>query len=132
MDKEDEKECRMCLQIKSLDEFYSDKRAKDGRQARCKKCHTRVAVKTRDKTKMATAQREYQERNRDMWKTLPAGTTKRCTGFNGKCHHEKGPELPANTDYFNVKAKCKYGLDPRCTACTSLDRKRRYTKSKED
>jgi hypothetical protein len=115
----------MCLQTKPLSEFYTDKRAKDGRQARCKPCHTRVAIKTRDRKKQAKHQQDYQARNRGKWKTLPLGTTKVCTGINtgGGCQHEDGPELYATTEFFHEKAKCKYGLDPRCKACRRTERK---------
>jgi len=112
----------MCLQTKPLSEFYTDKRAKDGRQARCKPCHTRVATKTRDTKKMAQHQQEYQSRNRGKWKTLPPGTTKDCSAGDN-CRHEDGPDLPATTEFFNEKAKCKYGLEPRCKACRSTKRK---------
>ena len=33
------KKCSQCRQIKPLDDFYKDKRAKDGLQCECKECH---------------------------------------------------------------------------------------------
>lgn len=37
------KECTRCYQFKPLDEFYTDKRKKDGRQSECKKCNIKFA-----------------------------------------------------------------------------------------
>lgn len=139
------KQCTLCKQIKPLDDFYDDKRisvydakrgkkmrknSSSGKQARCKACHMKVAHATRDKKKQAAATQRYQERNRGLWKTLPAGTTKKCTGYQGECKHEEGPELPANDKYFSEKAKCKYGLNPRCRICHAAENKGYHARKK--
>ena len=139
------KQCTLCKKIKPLDDFYDDKRlsvydpkrgkerrknASSGKQARCKDCHKKEQYRTRDKKKQAEAQQRYQERNRGLWKTLPAGTTKKCTGYQGECKHEEGPELPANDKYFSEKAKCKYGLNPRCRVCHSAELKDYHARKK--
>ena len=39
------KTCKLCHQIKSLNEFYTDKKAPDKLQSRCKKCHSLINSK---------------------------------------------------------------------------------------
>jgi len=47
----DLKKCVMCEDYKQLSEFYSEKRSKDGRQSKCKKCFLIVTKRWRDKSK---------------------------------------------------------------------------------
>ena len=58
------KVCSRCGHPKKLDEFYTDKRASDGRKSSCKSCHNDVSVATRDPEKKRKANREYARRLR--------------------------------------------------------------------
>tara|TARA_B100001778_G_scaffold320395_1_gene310735 strand:- start:3118 stop:3522 length:405 start_codon:yes stop_codon:yes gene_type:complete len=113
-----------------LTEFYSLGGKRKGQyQARCKKCHLHVIKQT------STYNPEYQkaraEKSRGSWRTLPEGTTKTCSGINGECHHEEGPELPANDKFFGNKARGKYGLNARCKVCQKIENSRRKSAKKE-
>jgi hypothetical protein len=43
--------CTVCKISKSLDEYYSEKRAVDGKTARCKKCHNKLTAQYRNENK---------------------------------------------------------------------------------
>lgn len=110
-----------------ITEFYSlggDRT--DQYQARCKKCHLHVVKET---TVYDPAyQKARAEKSRYAWKTLPEGTTKSCSGINGECTHEDGPELLANDKHFANKARGKYGLNARCKVCVKIENSRRTSK----
>ena len=59
-----EKECKKCKEIKSLAEFYKDKRHKDGLMSWCKGCHNEVSkiYKLNNKEKYSEYQKEYMKR----------------------------------------------------------------------
>lgn len=59
-----EKPCRRCGESKPVRDFYRDKRAADGLQASCKKCHCQVNVQSRDPEKKRRANREHMRRKR--------------------------------------------------------------------
>ena len=59
------KRCCRCKGIKSHEEFYSDNRSSDGLQSECKRCHSSVAMATRDARKKRAANRAYMTRCRD-------------------------------------------------------------------
>jgi len=59
-----EKQCKSCLEIKPVSDFYADKRASDGLQTQCKKCHCITSVATRDKDKVRIWNREYMRKRR--------------------------------------------------------------------
>jgi len=61
------KACTVCKEVKPLDDFYKERRAPDGRFARCKPCHLRVS-------------RDWQARN-----------SERCS-HNAKLWAKKNPE----------------------------------------
>ena len=97
--------------------------------SKMQKCHLHVIKQT------STYNPEYQkaraEKSRGSWRTLPEGTTKTCSGINGECHHEEGPELPANDKFFGNKARGKYGLNARCKVCQKIENSRRKSAKKE-
>jgi hypothetical protein len=45
------KKCTKCLTTKPLTEFYTEKRAKDGKRSSCKECCNKVTKKYADKNK---------------------------------------------------------------------------------
>lgn len=45
------KECKLCKEVKSLEEFHKHERTKDGRQGHCKACHYAKTVKWRKQNK---------------------------------------------------------------------------------
>jgi hypothetical protein len=58
------KACRRCGFPKPIDQFFTDKRASDGHQGECRKCHGALAVATRDPEKKRKANREHMRRVR--------------------------------------------------------------------
>ena len=68
-DKMIDKTCSVCKKIKSTDDFYKDKRSRDGFQCRCKQCHNQYNKD--NKLKIAKRTKQYQKNNRDnilIWK----------------------------------------------------------------
>lgn len=61
------KKCSKCGQVKSLDEFSPDRRAKDGRGSQCKSCQSARARKRyeQDPEKARAASRRYRRQNPD-------------------------------------------------------------------
>lgn len=59
------KACKTCLEVKSLECFYLDKRARDGRKSQCKKCHISTSLATRDNHKKRQSNSEFMRRKRE-------------------------------------------------------------------
>lgn len=60
------KSCANCKELKVLSEFYNDKRHKrDGKMSRCKKCHTLLTLRWREKNRdrVRALDREFRQRN---------------------------------------------------------------------
>ena len=56
--------CPSCNKWLSEKEFYKDKRTSNGLTSYCKKCHTKLAIKTRDVDNKNRINREYMRRAR--------------------------------------------------------------------
>lgn len=65
------KECRRCRQSKERALFYADKRASDGLQTECKRCHAETAMRSRDPDKKRAYNREHMRRSRAKKKQAP-------------------------------------------------------------
>jgi hypothetical protein len=59
-----EKRCRRCCEVKPVSEFPRDKRASDGLQGWCKRCHYAMVIASRDPDKKRAANREHMRRAR--------------------------------------------------------------------
>lgn len=56
------KECSKCKEHKTNEDFYKDKRTKDGLKSQCKKCHTKTSITTRNVEKAREANKKYMRR----------------------------------------------------------------------
>ncbi len=121
------KTCTACGQEKPMTDFYEFRR-KDERyksssfSSKCKACD-----KARQKYN-PEAEKAQRERGKGAWRSLPPGTTKRCNGIDGRCHHEDGPDIPADDEHFGNNGRGKFGLKSRCKACTKVENARRKKK----
>ena len=60
------KKCTNCAEVKSLDDFYNDKKRKDGKQCNCKICNKEYTNKNRQKIK--ENRKYYYELNKEIFK----------------------------------------------------------------
>ncbi len=68
----DIKVCTVCGEVKTLDDFHSDKRTPDGRRAACKECvraQNRAAAKANPGAHRERVRR-WKEANPERWKAL--------------------------------------------------------------
>jgi hypothetical protein len=65
------KPCSRCGVTYPPERFYSDKRARDGKTSDCKKCHTIVAMGSRDQDKRRASNREFMRRSREKERATP-------------------------------------------------------------
>jgi hypothetical protein len=60
------KKCKICLIEKDINDFYNNKRIKDGKETRCKECTKEINKNNREKLK--ESQRRWREKNPDYMK----------------------------------------------------------------
>ena len=64
-----QKICTRCNELKSLEDFYSDKRVPDGKKSECKQCHKLICSVIRQKNHVSYAaqRRVTKKKNRDKY-----------------------------------------------------------------
>lgn len=107
------KKCSTCSEVKTVDNFHKDSRAKDGLSYRCKSCQTIRASEYRkqNKTKIQTCQKKYYEANKDsinMHLKVRHRTNPKINMLTTAKHRAKEKKVPFNLtqDDFNIPDRC--------------------------
>jgi hypothetical protein len=118
-----EKKCSKCKEVKSLDEFYNDKRNKDGKQARCRNCIIEDKRKYREENreKVIKLERKYSKK-RKINKNKNISTLAFIKLFeknHGLFKCTKCGEVKSLDEFGNSK-KAKNGKASSCKCCDNM------------
>jgi len=106
--------CRVCKEVKFLEDFGTNSRMSEGRDTRCKICSTRYWKKYRNKQK---AKKRYHE---SKYVTSSEVKTKKC--------YECGEVKSLNQ--YHINKVCADGLNKRCKSCRKEKAKIHYKSRK--
>ena len=105
-----QRRCRVCKEVKFLEDFGTNSRMPEGRDTRCKICSTKYWKKYRNKQK---AKKRYHESKNEV-------KTKKC--------YECGEVKSLNQ--YHVNKVCADGLNKRCKSCRKEEAKVHYRNRK--
>ena len=112
---EETKRCGKCETVKPVGDFSRDKRARDGRQSRCKACERKHYRQNADRIR--ERQREYREQNADRIREQIAADRARLRPDGTKACVSCGEILPFEAFYADRREAD--GLRRKCRDCNN-------------